>query len=135
MMKESKSIIEFYINIDNMTEVLNGKRIVNFDEMHHNLFTNLSKHGSFYPVYESRKPGIEYKSEYPDINDRIVGKVTRYMPAERNRRYPALEIEWGDALYIAKLENPCIKLNGYFYETEDGNLIMDEITRITLSSR
>lgn len=135
IMKEAKATIEFYINKDNMEEVLNGKTIVNFDEMHANLFNHVSKINEFFPIYESRTRSTSHKSEYPDINDRIIGKVVRYIQSDRIRRYPALEVEFLDSLYYCKLDNPVIKLNGYFQETEDGNLYMSEITRITLASR
>ena len=136
-MKTATQIVDFYVNKDNMKEILRGKIITNFEEMHNNLFKSLSKRDYFYPIYEPRKPRIEpYETEYPTIYDRIIGKVVRYIQADGDKyKYPALEIEWGDALYIAKIPDPCIKLNGYFYDTDDGNLEVTEITRLTLSSR
>lgn len=132
-MKEATKIVPFFVNPDNMQYLLNGKVITNFNEMHNEIFNNLKKvNNGIYPIYESRKKDSIHKSEYADIDDKIIAKIVRYI--KNDNGHNALEIEFIDALTCCKIDNPVIKINGYFYDTEDGNIRIGEVTRLTLSS-
>ena len=125
-MKHVTTIVRFFITKDNMEYLLHGHTIDNFDEMRNNLFTELNSNGSVL-VYKPRDESYDSQSEYPNIKDRIVAKILRYI-----KEKDALEIEILDSLYFSKLYNPKIKLNGYCI-SEDGSIHIKKITRLTLA--
>lgn len=131
-MKEITNIIPFFINPDNMQYLLKGKIIENFDEIHTNLIKNIKQTNGILPIYNSREKESIHKSEYADIEDEIIGKIVRYIKDENGHN--ALEVEIINSLVFCKINNPVIKINGYCYETEDGNIHISEITRLTIGS-
>lgn len=146
-MKNVKTTVEFFMNKENMKDLLKGNVIDNFEEMHNNLFKDLeSNNGSFY-IYETRiidpnHPDNKYgkhqltrktNSEYPDESDTIVARALRYIKNDKGN--DCLEIELIDSLYCTKLNNPVIKVNGYYTTTDTGGLHMEKITRLTLADR
>lgn len=126
-MKETKAIVKFFMTKSNMEYLLKGISISNFDEVRTNLFKDISNKLLY--IYEPRSndpnhpdnkvnyEGSYHLSEYPDDGDRIVAKVLRYMRNNKDDDY--LEIEIIDSLYFSKLNQPVIKINGY-YELSDG---------------
>ena len=144
-MKHVTTIVEFFMNKDNMQYLLKGNEIDNFDEVHHNLFTNIKNENGSIFVYEPRhkdpnhpdnKFDNTYKkhnSQFPDNSDRIVAKVLRYITKDNGK--DALEIEILDSLFFAKLHEPVIKLNGYYSVSEKRTFHIDKIVRLTLADR
>lgn len=145
-MKEAKAIVHFFMNKDNMKDLLKGNTIDNLDEVHYNLFTNIENKGGSIFIYEPRrddphhpdnkisvKSKMKHNTEFPDEADRIVAKVLRYIDDIDGK--DALEIEILDALFFSKLDEPIIKLNGYFSISKNGIFHIDEIVRITLADK
>lgn len=147
--KESKAIINFFMTKKNMSYLLKGNKISNFDEIRDNLFKRISNNGTVF-IYEPRVTDPNHPnnkvnfrednnrqkyhvSEYPDDGDNIVAKVLRYIRDEENGE-DSLEIEVINSLYYAKLDQPVIKMNGY-YELENGEFKIKEISRLTLANR
>lgn len=147
--KESKAIVNFFMTKKNMSYLLKGNKITNFDEVRNNLFKSISNNNGMIFIYEPRvsdpnhpnnrvnfREGnmqICHNSEYPDEGDNIVAKVLRYIRDEENGE-DSLEIEVIDSLYYSKLDQPVIKMNGY-YELENGEFKIKEISRLTLANR
>lgn len=132
-MKKMNIIVPFYINPHNMKQILNGKIIENFEEMHNGIIENI-KHSSkgIHPIYKAREKEDIHKSEYPDIGDEIIALVLRYVKNDNNHN--ALELEVINSLAFCKLDNPVIKIHGYFYDTEDGNIDITKVTRLTIGN-
>ena len=145
-MKEVTAIIDFFMNEDNMQYLLKGNEINNLNEVHHNIFTNIENQKGSIFVYEPRhndpnhpdnkfdnNDKKRHNTEFPDESDKIVAKVLRYV--KRPNGKDALEIEITDALFFSKLNEPVIKLNGYYSTSEDGTIHIDKIVRLTLADR
>lgn len=147
--KESKAIVNFFMTKKNMSYLLKGNKISNFDEIRDNLFKSISNNNGMIFIYEPRvsdpnhpnnrvnfrevNKKMNHISEYPDDGDNIVAKVLRYIRDEENGE-DSLEIEVINSLYYSKLDQPVIKMNGY-YELEDGEFKIKEISRLTLANR
>lgn len=141
-MKETKAIVKFFMTKSNMEYLLKGISISNFDEVRTNLFKDISNKLLY--IYEPRSndpnhpdnkvnyEGSYHLSEYPDDGDRIVAKVLKYMRDNKGDDY--LEIEIIDSLYFSKLNQPVIKINGY-YELSDGAIKIKKVSRLTLADR
>ena len=129
--KESKAIVNFFMTKKNMSYLLKGNKITNFDEVRNNLFKSISNNNGMIFIYEPRVS--DPNSEYPDEGDNIVAKVLRYIRDEENGE-DSLEIEVINSLYYSKLDQPVIKMNGY-YELENGEFKIKEISRLTLANR
>lgn len=126
-MKRAIVLVPFFINKSNMSKVLSGRIISNFDEIKDMLF----KHGS--NIYLPRTTSED--SEYPSIKDVIVAKALRYIDANPRGNIidPMLQLELHDSLYYHRLKNPCIKINGYAELDEAGYIEITKVTRLTLA--
>ena len=142
-MKGMKAIVKFFMTKSNMEYLLKGISISNFDDVRTNLFKDISNKLLLH-IYEPRSndpnhpdnkvnyEGSYHLSEYPDDSDRIVAKVLRYIRDNKGDDY--LEIEIIDSLYFSKLNQPVIKINGY-YELSDGAIKIKKVSRLTLADR
>ena len=142
-MKEMKAIVKFFMTKSNMEYLLKGISISNFDDVRTNLFKDISNKLLLH-IYEPRSndpnhpdnkvnyEGSYHLSEYRDGSDRIVAKVLRYI--RDNKGDDCLEIEIIDSLYFSKLNQPVIKINGY-YELSDGAIKIKKVSTLTLADR
>lgn len=144
-MKEAITIVEFFMNEDNMQYLLKGMTIDNLSEIHRNLFTNIENQKGSIFIYEPRRSDPnhpdnrfdntykKHNTQFPDESDEIVAKVLRYVSRPDGK--DALEIEVINSLFFSKLHEPVIKLNGYYSTLENGTLHIDKIVRLTLADR
>ena len=126
-MKQAIITVPFYLNKINMSSILDNRILLNYDDIHNSMLKKINKIDRFFAVYKSRNIWDIQQSEYPNINDTIIGKVVKY----NDGTIPSLDIECYDSLYYCKLINPVVKINGYCH-IDDNTIILDELTRITI---
>lgn len=122
-MKEITSTVPFFINKDNMQLLLKGRCIKNLDEVYKNILFQIGKN-----IYEPRQVS---GNEYASISDRVVAKAIKFIDGGDSKDN-FLQIEIIDSLYWSKLRVPCIKVNGYCVE-EDNGIRITKVTRLSLA--
>lgn len=120
-MKQITSKVPFFINKDNMQLLLKGRVIKNLDEVYASILFKIGK-----DIYEPRQVA---GNEYASISDRVVAKAIKFVNGDKDN---FLEIEIIDSLYWSKLKVPCIKINGYCIEEDDG-IQITKVTRLSLA--
>jgi hypothetical protein len=123
--------IPFLINKDNQEFLLNGKKIVNIDNIPSLISEMMNIYKPLY-VYEVRSLNSKINSQYPDPSfDNIIGEVVGISDIYS---IPKLTIAIANSLLYSKYSNndPVIRINGFMEHDENDNIIISEITRLTI---
>ena len=127
-MKEVIATIPFLINKSNQELLLDGKRIVNIDDIPSMIIKMMNTSDKLY-IYEVRSPD-DKRSQYPEA-DNIIGEVIGVDIKDKDN--PKLKILINNTLVYCQYDDPVVRVNG-FMDENDNNIIITEITRLSIGS-
>lgn len=125
--------IPFFLNRENQEWLLNGYRIANIDEVYTSIQNSIKNKTDMF-VYKIRdhENGPSHDSEFPDVNDVIVGKVLSVI----KRDVWMARVEIYDTLVYSHYPEPVIRVNGYCVRDDELSTInIEKVTRLSLSDK
>ena len=122
--------IPFFVTEQNQEYLLDGYTIdnsVEVIEMIKKKIDSKEELNVFKIRIDPQEPQTGHDSEYPDVNDEIVGRAIGVHNGK-------LRVVLYNTLYYSKLSDPVIRINGYCVK-KDKSIHITNITRLSLSNR